>query len=296
MVAMAAGRIVTGQYSAEQAANDWETAPGERISAAESHRTRLGIKPVPAYMSDPRNSVKHLGTQELKARGLDADRLGALLQSAKPPVRTWIVGNADTSGWRRRAALLTVDRLGVGSGMVALRSYDPRLPYGLTDNPAAIVEYATQSDAEFIVIHMGNGARAEAARPHLSESEYQAAHNEAVRLLDELVKRLTERIKAASTDILVVAPRPPSADASHPNDWNRLTPILGVGPDFPALPERTFSGHWPYQKVINMSGFIMNAASFKRAEGAPPYSVAPRLKEPLGDDDVFIECTLVRLV
>ncbi len=50
-----------------------------------------------------------------------------------------------------------------------------------------------------------------------------------------------------------------------------------------------FSGHWPYQKVINMSGFILNAASFKKAEGTPLYSVAPRLKGPLRDDDVFIE-------
>lgn len=58
----------------------------------------------------------------------------------------------------------------------------------------------------------------------------------------------------------------------------------------------TFSGHWPYQKVINMSGFITNAASFKKTEGAPLYSAAPRLKEPLRDDDVFIESTLGRLV
>jgi len=233
MLTLAAGRLAPSEPSDEKAANDWEKAPGERISAAESHRARLGGINLPPYIFDPHKSVKHLGIAELKARGLDSDRLGALLDGASPPIRTWIVGNADTSGWRRRAALLVVDKLGVGSGMVALRSYDPRLPYGLTDNPTTIADYATQADADFVVIHLGNGARAEAARTHLPEAEYENAHNQAVHLLDLLVMQILGRAKRSSPNILIVAPRPPSANASHSEDWNRLTPILGFGPDFP---------------------------------------------------------------
>ena len=225
LMAIAAGQQAPAEKTDEQAANDWEKAPGERISAAESHRRRLSLPAKPAYAFDPRRSVKHLGIQQLRVRGLDTGRLGAALASASPP--------APTAGWRRRAALLTVDKLGVGSGMVALRSYDPRLPYGLTDSPPALVEYAWQTDADFVVIHLGDGARAEAARQHLSEAEYREAHRHAVRVLNALVSLLRNRLKPGSADILVVSPRPPAADAAHPEVWNELTPILGYGPDFP---------------------------------------------------------------
>ena len=81
MVAIAAGRQAPGEKTDEQAANDWEKAPGERVSAAESHRQRLGLPSSPAYLFDPHRSVKHLGISELRGRGLDTARLGALLGS-----------------------------------------------------------------------------------------------------------------------------------------------------------------------------------------------------------------------
>ncbi len=231
LLTIAAGRPALAERTDEQAANDWEKAPGERISAAESHRIRSGQGFLTAF--DPRRSVKHLGVQELKWRGLDRTRLGEYLAEAAPPVRARLIGNADTSGWRRRGALLTVDRLGVGGGLVALRSYDPRLPYGLIDNPAALVDYALQDQVDFVVIQLGDGARADSARARLSESEYREAHDHAVLMLDSVLSLLGARLNGKGADILVIAPRPPAADASHPLEWGRLTPILGYGPDFP---------------------------------------------------------------
>lgn len=233
MLALAAGQQTPSEATDEMAANDWEKAPGERVSAAESHRQRLRLALNPADTFDPQRSVKHLGIPYLRVRGLDGATLGAQLADASPPVKTWIVGNADTAGWRRRATLLTVDKQGVGAGMVALRSYDSRLPYGLADSPPALLDYALQSDADLVVIHLGDGSRAEAARHALSEPEYRQAHLHAVRMLNALAAGLRARIKPGSANILIVSPRPPASDAGHPDAWNALTPILGLGPNFP---------------------------------------------------------------
>ena len=233
MLTLATGRVARAEPTDEHAANDWEKAPGERISAAESHKLRLGLPPPGPNAFDAGRSIKHLGIRELRMRGLDTARLGAVLADAVPPVTTRSVGNADTSGWRRRAALLTVDGMGVGAGVVALRSYDPSRPFGLTDSPPAMVQYALWSDADFTVIQLGDGARAETARPHLSDAAYREAHDHAVRLLNMLVFLLTEKLQGDRADILIVSPRPPAADAAHPAAWNHLTPIIGYGPNFP---------------------------------------------------------------
>ena len=233
LLAIAASQLVPSEPSDEQAANDWEKAPGEVISALESHRVRLLPLALPTYAIDPGHSVKHLGIKRLQARGLDSNRLGSLLAVASPPVSTWIVGNADTAGWRRRAALLTVDRLGVGSGLVALRSYDPRLPFGLSDRPHALAEYAFQTSAEFIVIQLGDGARSESARTHLSAAEYQEAHDHATRGLDELASLIRTRMRTGVDSLLIVSTRPVAADPKHNERPSDLTPVLGYGPAFP---------------------------------------------------------------
>ena len=101
------------------------------------------------------------------------------------------------------------------------------------DNPISLVQYALQKHVDLVVIQMGDGARAEAARVHLSEAQYREDHDHAMRMLNMLVFLLTEHLKGEPADILIVAPRPPAADAHHPDNWNHLTPIIGYGPDFP---------------------------------------------------------------
>ena len=73
---------------------------------------------------DGDSAVKHLGIAGLTRRGLNADRLGAILASQTPPITTWVGGNADTYTPDRSAVLLTVDETGVGAGIVSLLRFD----------------------------------------------------------------------------------------------------------------------------------------------------------------------------
>ena len=224
------------------AGNDWEILKGDRESVGTLFAKSTGLK------SDPNHSVKHLGIASLQSRGLNRNRLGSLLSAASPSIKTWIVGNADTveraevngkvhseTVPERSASLLTVDEIGVGSGMIALHSFDSSRPFGLTDNPISLAGYALERHSDLTVIELGDLERSESARKSLSPADYRQARDHAVRLLNILIYLLTERLKKdpIPTDILLVSPRPPGADAHQPQNWNRLTPFIGFGPHFP---------------------------------------------------------------
>src|SRR5205823_2218445 len=130
----------------EQAANDSEPVAGEHGTAREVYARRVGK---PAGKATEGGRVRHLGIASLTRRGLDTARLGAALAQVVPPVRTAVVGNADTEGWNRRAALLTVDAAGVGEGLVALSSPDADSPFGLKDDPIRLSQFAVEADAPF---------------------------------------------------------------------------------------------------------------------------------------------------
>lgn len=225
-----------------RAGNDWEILKGDRESVGTLFAKSTGLK------SDPNHSVKHLGIPSLQSRGLNRNRLGALLSAAGPSIKTWIVGNSDTvqqlavngkihseTVQDRSASLLTVDEIGVGSGMIALHSFDSSRPFGLTDNPLSLGGYALEQHSDLTVIELGDLERAEAAGKSISQTDYKLARDHAVRLLNILIFLLTERLKKdpIPTDIILVSPRPPGADALHPQNWNRLTPFIGFGPHFP---------------------------------------------------------------
>src|SRR5262245_15542329 len=136
----------------ELAENDWELVPNDNDSARIVYLRRIGhLDPsILPDVLDPNRSVKHLGIAGLARRGLDRDRLGAILAKAQPPVRSRIAGNADTDVPNRRGALLTVDAAGVGAGMVALVRPESGSPFGLADSPAALMDYALETDTDFL--------------------------------------------------------------------------------------------------------------------------------------------------
>ncbi len=239
---LALGQRAPSLPSDLRAGNDWEILKGDRESVGTLFAKSTGLK------SDPDHSVKHLGIASLQSRGLNRNRLGALLSAASPSIKTWIVGNSDTvqqlevtgkihseTVQDRSASLLTVDEIGVGSGMIALHSFDSSRPFGLTDNPLSLGGYALEQHSDLTVIELGDLERAEAAGKSLSQAEYKLARDHAVRLLNMLLYLLTERFKKdpIPTNIIFVSPRPPGADAFHPQNWNRLTPFIGFGPHFP---------------------------------------------------------------
>ena len=229
---LAIGQHLPAEVTDEQAANDGESVPGEQGTAAEVYARRVGQ---PASTDRDRSSmrVKHLGIAGLARRGLDTDRLGAALAQETPKIQTFVVGNADTETWGRRAAALTVDALGVGAGVVA--AAQGTASSLLRDDPTALARAISQAHADFTVVQLGDTARIEAARAQFAPEVYRSARAEALRRLDELIVLLSEKSTADGdpVDILLVSPYPPVEQAHYPGVWGRLTPVVASGPDFP---------------------------------------------------------------
>ena len=236
LLTLAAGTHVAAESSDALAFNDWESVPGENGEARMAYMRRVGpLDPnAPQFSPDIDRSVKHLGIAGLARRRLEADRLGAILAGAKEPVSTWVCGNADTYTPDRSAALLTVDEHGIGAGLVSLLRYDNSTSFGLVDDPIAMLQAATEANRQFsfIVVQTGDLSRLESARPYLSDQQFQARRDAALRRLSTLVNGLNGTALASGADLLLVSPRP-IANQARKGDWDRLTPIIAIGPDFP---------------------------------------------------------------
>ena len=290
---LAIGKQSPAEPTDGKAGNDWELLQGETQGVGAVFHRLTGLTP------NSKASIKHLGINSLQSRGLSQNRLGAALASATPPVKTWIVGNSDRVHERlinakirtetlsdRSSTLLTLDSTGVGSGMIALHAYDSRLPYGLTDSAQSLIDYALQRPSDFTVIELGNLSRAEAARPQIATEAYVTARKHGIALLDNLIARLLETLKKrnATVNILLVSPRPPASDAKDPQNWNRLTPIVGWGPDFP--PGRFISDTTRTPGIVANSDFAPTILSLFDI-AAPASMVGKPLR--VEKDDVFID-------
>ncbi len=236
ILTLAAGRQVAAENSDASAFNDWEAVPGENGEARMVFMRRVGpIDPNENRKEpDADRAVKHLGIASLTARGLSAARLGAILSSQKPSISSWVGGNVDTYSPDRSAALLTVDETGVGAGDVSLRRFDNSESFGLIDDPLALIQEANEAAARYnlVVVQTGELGRLEAARPYLSDQQFHARRDAALRRLSILLNGMNQFAQASGADLLVVCPRPIANPAQH-NAWDRLTPIFAVGPDFP---------------------------------------------------------------
>jgi len=128
----------------------------------------------------------------------------------------------------RRAALLTLDAEGVGLGIVKSSRYASAGAHLSVpvDDPIRLAQAAIESRADFVVIQLGDTARAEAARAALSPATYRAVREAALRRADICFYLLTAQLVAENlkADVLLVSPRPP-ADASFPTTWERPTPF-----------------------------------------------------------------------
>ncbi|HLK61704.1 MAG TPA: hypothetical protein VKU00_34480 [Chthonomonadaceae bacterium] len=235
-LSLATGRMVGAVPDDVQAANDWELVPGDNNSARTIFMRRMG--PLDPHWdtkpSAPEQAVKLMGVPELMQQGMNNRRLGSLLALAHPPVSAAVFGNADADTRDRSAALLTVNGVGTGAGIVSLVRYNQSAPFGMTDDPLALLQVVEESDARFIVVQFGDLARLDRAQTKFSREDKKAFRDEALRRLNIFVYNLTAGLKAEGkrADILLLASRPP-ADSHHFNAWNRLAPILASGPDFP---------------------------------------------------------------
>ena len=237
MLTLAAGQQVAAEPGDEAAFNDWEAVPGEHGSARAAYMRRIGPLDPKIEMESPdaSRSVKHLGIAGLARRGLDTNRLGAMLAAQTPPVSTSVIGNVDTYSPDRSAALLTVDGAGVGAGTVSLLRFDNSASFGYIDDPLALVQAANEAaeKSDFVVVQTGDLGRLESARHYLSDEEFHARREAALRRLNIVVYALNATAESDGADLLLICPRP-VANPRRGNAWDRLTPVIAAGPDFPA--------------------------------------------------------------
>ncbi len=228
---LGSGQQAQGEPTDALAMDDGEAVPGERGTARAVYERRMGT--VSSDLAIPRSPIWHLGWAGLERRGLATERLGAALASAVPPVRAELYGNADTDIPDRSAAMLIADANGIGAGQAGIRRELAGSPFGLVDDPLRLMQALTDSDAELIVLQLGDLTRAEAARPHLSEASYRQARHEALRRADLTLALLTSWVSAhPRTNLLMVSACPPDEPRRYPVSWTRLTPVLAYGPDF----------------------------------------------------------------
>jgi len=232
---LSAGRQVAAESTDAFAFNDWEAVPGENGEARMAYMRRVGpLEPFASRTApDPDRAVKHLGIAALTRRGLSSDRLGAILASQTPPVTTWVGGNADTYTPDRSAALLTVDTMGAGAGAVSLLRFDNSESFGLIDDPLAMIQEANEAAQhfDFVVVQTGDLGRLEASRPYLSDQQFHARRDAALRRLSILLNGMNASALASGADLMLICPRP-IANPSRHGSWDRLTPFIAVGPDF----------------------------------------------------------------
>lgn len=166
----------------------------------------------------------------------NAPTLGALLAFASPSVRSVVCGSAQTDTPHRRAALLTADASGSIQGDLDLSEHDATAPFGIRDDIARLAEYAAMTDADLMVVQLGDTARVEAMRSRLTAAAYHTARAAALKRFDAFLYLLIARLDAEDQhpDVLIVSPCAPPDDARSTANGSRLTPLLAFGPDFPA--------------------------------------------------------------
>lgn len=231
MLTVATGQQARSEPTDGLALEEGETLPGEPGTARTIYERRMGALPTGRTL--PANPIWHLGMASLERRGLATERLGAALAQSVPPVRAELYGNADTDVPDRRAALLTVDAAGIGAGRVGMHRLRPDSPFGIVDDPLALMHNLTESDADLVVLQLGDLTRAEAARAHLPATAYRQARREALHRVHLLLSLLYSWIPTQPrTDLLIVSSFPPEEAHRYPVAWTRLTPVIAYGPDF----------------------------------------------------------------
>ena len=235
MLTLATGQPMRGEPGDERAANDWEQFKGDPTDVRSLFQQQNGEGlENGAGAANSMTMVRHLGWPGLVRRGISEQVLGALLGKANPPITTFICGNADTDKPNRRAALLTLNATGQGMGLVALKRYVASDPFGLADDPIALIQTVAEHETDFVVVQLGDTARAEAARSRLTDDEYHKARDAALKRLDLFVNLLNKQAQHEGwrTNFLIISPTAPPEAAGATTGWQRLTPLVAWGPNF----------------------------------------------------------------
>ncbi len=234
MLALATGMLAPAEESDEEALM-YQERHSEGDSAAEVFRRRTNKEPPDVARSSglfaDNGPAVHLGIASLTRRKLNNRTLAAALANR----RVRVSGNADTDRLCRRAALFAADSGGgipwTNIGEQVMDS-SPNAPYGRHDSPRRLAAPLILG-VDLEIIHMGDLARAESARPRLAPIAYQLARKRALSALDELIasldKQSRERRERLGVDerwrVLLVSSRPPLDDSGG---WNRLSvSVLG---------------------------------------------------------------------
>jgi hypothetical protein len=227
--------IATGAQQSAKATDELAYDIGETVregggKARDVYRQQTGAAPPSG------KQIVHLGISSLIQRDLNNTTLGALLAAAQPPRRAVVCGNADTDRPQRRAALLAIDSRGLASGDVALSQPDPNWPFGLADaNVETLSRYIAESDAALFVLQLGDTARLHAIGDKWPPAQRLRSRRQALARLDLLLYLLETRLAEAGqrADVLLVSPYPGATHELHLAGWDRLSPLLAFGPDFP---------------------------------------------------------------
>lgn len=194
------------------------------MTLAKGEASRGVPKSVEATMSTQGDAFKGVGEEST---------LGAVLARANRRVTCF--GNSDTLTSQRPAVLFGMDSSGAGSGNLDSVRGENEAPFHHIDDPIALSQSAFGSEAEMVVLNLGDTDRLEASRRELFPSEYPRFREGALRRLNILVALLTQKIRAdhLPTSLLLVSAYPPGEPVVITDYWHRLTPIVGWGNLFP---------------------------------------------------------------
>lgn len=180
--------------------------------------------------------VLHLGMNRLwfinseERYPIEPGALGNTLRKAG--LKTAAIGNSDTSKEpRREASVIAADFNGiidfgdVGAKMVR---HDPSAPYGVRTDTGSLIaafRYAV-SRADFIVVDVGDTARAATYAQHCLDVQGAKLKYKALRSADEIIGGILKYIDLSHDRIIIASPNP-SPQAVENFDF--LTPVIIAG-------------------------------------------------------------------
>lgn len=226
LLTLAAGQTLAARPSDSMAFQRKEPIPSQRGDAATVYFRETGFP--------PQKPILHLGLASLFRRKLLNTLLSCCLAQHNPPIPTALYGNCDAQQPDRSSALLVIDALGQAEGDVRSSAPNPAAPFGITDRRMDwFYGKLLHSHATLCVLQLGDMARLQQLQKQLGPKAFLNARYQALDRLDVLLFLLWSWMREAPhRDLLLLSPTP--AESPHlPGGWQRLTPIVALGEDFP---------------------------------------------------------------
>jgi len=265
-----AGTRAAATTDARKAYSASETAEGRPVR--ELYVSLYGRSPGQA-------EVLHLGMNRLRFVNLEArypiepGALGSALRRAG--LRTAAVGNSDTpTELRREAALIAADSNGIidyGDVSSQMVRRDPTAPYGLCTNANRLLREFRRvlPRADFIVVDVGDTARAASYARHCLEEQGRRLRRRALRQAERIIGEIQKSLNLSQDRILVVSTNPSPQSIE---DFDFMPPVVAAG--------RGIGGGLLTSSSTRRAGIITNtdiSASVTEFFGVkPPYTFVGR--------------------